>query len=514
MNASKLDLEGLLVDSKSGPIGFKAQRQVLWDAEAFGILRKELISSLGIEGAAHVLRRVGFAHGYREALRSGQEFNWDSEVEWWLSCPALDTHKGTAEHRHLVVDRDSGTFELEVVWKGCCEASQHAQSFGTSHLPVCWTTVGFASGFATALMGREVYFEETECAAMGGGACRAVGRTLSAWGADGPRLAASYKPRRLNAGKGVAEESCGWSLVSRSQAMANTLDVARTVARLDGTVLITGEHGVGKEAVARFVHAQSERASGPFVKVNCTLPELVLSSELFGQDGESAQPQWTEAAVGGTLYLAEVSALSPASQTRLFQLLEQRASMASGGSEPHPAGVRVLAATSQSLQAMVSSGAFHEGLHRRLSAVSIEVPPLRQRREDVLPLIQSVIADGSVEGAHTLAPDAMDTLSTYSWPGNLRELENTVEHALAVAGGRPEITRADLPPETHNKAISAEDIYVPKIIPMATLEQRYTLQVLDRFKGNRTHTAKALGIGANTLWRKLKSWGVPPARES
>ncbi len=305
--------------------------------------------------------------------------------------------------------------------------------------------------------------------------------------------------------------------------MENVLDLVETVARVDTNVLITGENGSGRELVARFLHDESPRAEGPFSTVNCgALPERLLESELFGHvrgafsgaDADSAG--LFEQSQGGTLFLHEIGEISEASQVKLLRVLEEREVHPLGASFSRPVDVRVIAATSSNLAEMVSRGAFRKELYDRLKPVSVDVPPLRERREDILPLAREFIARArnsfGIE-ERTLAPDAVDTLTAYSWPGNVRELRDAMERAVTLAGDRPRIMRDDLPPETRNQAVSTDGLFVPEIMSMAALERRYILQVLERFNGNRTHTAKALGIGANTLWRKLKSWGVPPARE-
>jgi DNA-binding NtrC family response regulator len=177
----------------------------------------------------------------------------------------------------------------------------------------------------------------------------------------------------------------------------------------------------------------------------------------------------------------------------------------------------VLAATNRDLQKMVGSGAFRKELYYRLNVVSVDIPPLRERREDVLPLAREFIAAAcqmyQLE-PRSLAPDAVDALTSYHWPGNVRELQNAIERAVVLSADRTKIARSDLPMEVRDGMAPMSGLVFDEVIPMADLERRYVLQVLERFGGNRTHTARALGIGANTLWRKLKRWGVPPARES
>ncbi len=551
MKAKDLQLIELLdLKPEEGSIQFKNRRMLLWDADAFGNLRRELIESVGIERARPVLRRFGFANGYRDALTTGELFNWDDDSQWWLSCPALQKHEGKVQAmpQHLLVDRENGRFEMEVIWHHSYEADQHVRVFGHSNQPVCWTLTGFASGFSTALMGEEVYIIEQECAAMGGDRCRVVGKTKQAWAAEGSRHASEYKAHNLSAEleareaelrrnrrtlrrrerelaklRGVDVKSRG-GLIAKSRTMENVLDLAQTVARVDTTVLIRGESGVGKELMARYIHDESPRADGPFIAVNCgALPETLLESELFGHvkgafTGADADKKGLfEAAAGGTIFLDEIGETSMATQVKLLRVLQERKIRQVGASEERAIDARVLAATNRNLEEMVEKGSFRKDLYYRLNVVSVEIPPLRSRRDDILPLAREFLTTAYRTydlGPRTLSPDAVDALTSYHWPGNVRELQNAIERAVVLAGDRNKVSKSDLPAEVRDGGSGTNGVVINEILPMADVERRYVLQVLERFEGNRTHTAKALGIGANTLWRKLKSWGVPSARDT
>ncbi len=551
MKASDLHLLELLdLQPDAGSIHFKNRRMLLWDADAFGNLRRELIESLGIDRARPILRRFGFANGYRDALTTRDMFQWDNDEEWWLSCPALQTHEGKvrAIPKHLLVDRESGLFEMNVDWDHSYEAAQHERVFGSSDEPVCWTLVGFASGFATALMGEEVYVVEEQCIASGADCCRVVGKTKKAWGADGIRYAAGYqaqnlsmqlekrelelqkqrrqlrrRERELTKLRGGELATSRGGIIAKSRDMEKLLDLAQTVARVDTTVLINGESGVGKELLARFVHDESPRADGPFIAVNCgALPETLLESELFGHlkgsftGADSNKAGLFEAARGGTLFLDEIGETSQATQVKLLRVLQEREIRPVGSTESTSIDVRIVAATNRDLDAMVHDREFRKDLYYRLKVVAVEIPPLRRRRVDILPLAREFLGIAchafDVE-RKSLAPDAVDALTSHTWPGNVRELRNAIERAVVLAGDAPKVSKEHFPPEVRDGSTERAQILFDEVLPMADLERRYMLQVLERFDGNRTHTARALGIGANTLWRKLKSWGIPPARE-
>jgi DNA-binding NtrC family response regulator len=527
-----LELLELLPDE--GRIQLETRRMLLWDADAFGDLRRELIETIGLVQARPILRRFGFASGYRDAVMTRELFSWDNDTEWWLSCAALQRHEGKfrATPERLVVDRATGSFEMEVTWEDSYEAAQHQRVFGPAGEPVCWTLAGFASGFSTALMGEEVYVVEVECTAMGGDRCRVVGKTRRAWGDQGAEHASEYEARPLTAELEAREAELRrqrknlrrrerelarlgpTNVTTRSRQMERVLDLAQIVSRVDSTVLISGESGTGKERIARLIHEESPRADGPFIAINCgALPEALLERELFGAGND--KKGLFEAAAGGTLFLDEIGATSPATQARLLRVLEEREVLSIGATEPAPIDVRVVAATNRDLAQMVEAGELREDLLYRLRVVSVELPPLRDRREDILPLARELARSscaGFAVAPKTLSPEAAGALMDHRWPGNVRELENAIERAVVLSGERGMIGRDDLPPEVRGATARADGLQFDEVVPIAELEKRYVLEVLRRFDGNRTHTAKALGIGANTLWRKLKAWGVPPAR--
>ncbi len=552
MKATDLHLlEVLDVRPEEGSIRLKDRRMLLWDADAFGSLRKELIDCVGLETARSILRRFGFANGYRDALSTREMFSWESDREWWLACPALQRNEGKvlARPTHLVFDRAAGIFEMEVEWRNSYEAAQHQRVCGRADAPVCWTVTGYASGFSTACFGEEVFVIEQECAATSsrGHTCRVVGKTRRAWGARGDLLAADYKEQRLatelekleatlrnkvrelsRSEREIARlrgERGGTSgtVVSKSPAMERVSALIDTVARVDATVLITGETGVGKERVARSVHDKSPRANGPFIPVNCgALPETLLDSELFGHvkgaftGADSNRRGLFEAAVGGTIFLDEIGETSPATQVKLLRVLQEKEVRPVGSTQPEKVDVRVVAATNRDLDEMVAEGSFRKDLYYRLKVVCVEVPPLRRRREDILPLARafaSAACRAYGRGPCTLTPEAAEMLLAYSWPGNVRELENAIESAAVLAGDSDRIQRDNLPPEVRGASASPLGSLPDEVVPMAELEKRYVLSVLEKFHGNRTHTSRALCIGSNTLWRKLKAWGVPPARD-
>ena len=316
-------------------------------------------------------------------------------------------------------------------------------------------------------------------------------------------------------------EATSADLVARSARMRAVVNLAQRVAIVDSPVLLTGESGVGKERFAHLIHASSQRARAPFIPVNCgALPESLLESELFGHvkgaftGADRDHLGLFEAAAGGTLLLDEVGEIPISMQVKLLRVLQDHEVRRVGSTETRAVNVRLLAATNRSLQEMVREKSFRMDLYYRLKVVSIEIPPLRERREDILPLAHQFVRRGCATyhcGPCSLSAAALDRLLAYSWPGNVRELEHAMERAVVLAEGKPKIEVSDLPPELIGQDRSpATEGNEPLLL--AEVERRHILRVLERCGRNRKETAQALGIATNTLWRKLRAYGVAQDR--
>jgi two-component system response regulator HydG len=311
------------------------------------------------------------------------------------------------------------------------------------------------------------------------------------------------------------EEPLG--IVAKSPAMRKLVDLARRLAKVDSTVLITGESGSGKERIARLVHEESTRVAGPFIAVNCgAIAETLLESELFGHargaftGATQDRPGLFEAANMGTLLLDEVGEVSPGMQVKLLRALQEREIRRVGETRNRRVDVRILAATNRDLADGVASGAFRQDLYYRLKVVELHVPPLRERRDDVLPLARVLLADSALRMKRKisgLAPGAAEQLLRYGWPGNVRELENAMERAVALArGSRVEVE--DLADDVRRQAFPRPVVDPGTVRPLEEVEKEYILAVLALNDGNQTHTAEQLRISAATLYRRLKSYGM------
>jgi DNA-binding NtrC family response regulator len=318
----------------------------------------------------------------------------------------------------------------------------------------------------------------------------------------------------------VGASSAG--MVAKSPSMLETLRTAARYARSKGTVLVTGESGSGKERVARYIHESSPRKDAPFIRVSCAaMPEQLLLLELFGHErgggGQRGREGRVELADGGTLFLDEIGELPASVQARLLRLVEDEEFERLGGSGSQRVDVRILCTTSRDLSAEMRAGRFREELYYRLNVLPVRVPPLRERREDVLPLAQqfaSAFAKTAGLDAPTFTPEATEALQTWSWPGNVRELENALERAI-VALRHTRVDVADLalvpPSGTHGAAASASsptEALGPQLAnrKLEEIERVSILATLQATRGNKTEAARRLGVTARTLSNKMKLW--------
>jgi two-component system response regulator HydG len=541
MRPADLDLRELLdLPPTGGVLRFADQRVLLMDAGAMGLLRRELVDRLGETAARSVLTRFGFAHGWRTAEAMRDALPWDSARDWRIAGGRIHMLQGQLVYEATQddgVSPEGGAF-AEAIWRDSYEAQQHLLQFGRSDAPVCWAVTAFASGYLSYSNGRTIYCVERECVGRGDARCRVEGRPAEDWGEHDATALAFFRDacfeahlahltdalkqteqalrarRKELAAVTPDGDEAAPGLVARSDAMRRVVDLARRVAPVDTTVLITGESGVGKERVARLVHDESPRAAHAFVAVNCgAVTETLLESELFGHargafTGATAdRPGLFESAHGGTLLLDEVGELSPAMQVRLLRVLQEREVRRVGETRARRVDVRVLAATHRNLADEVAAGRFRQDLYYRLRVVEVCIPPLRARRADVLPLARAVLvrlAARFKRPVRSLSPEAADMLLRYRWPGNVRELENALERAVVLAEG-PRVALHDLPEEVRAARMPAP-VSEGEVRPLEEVERAYILAALATNGGNQTQTAAQLGIGTATLYRKLRRY--------
>jgi transcriptional regulator with PAS, ATPase and Fis domain len=299
--------------------------------------------------------------------------------------------------------------------------------------------------------------------------------------------------------------------VGASPAWREVIRRATQVAATEATTCLQGESGTGKEVIARFIHQRSPRWRGPFIAINCAaLPEQLLESELFGFErgaftgAQQLKPGQIELAAGGVLLLDEVTEMTPVAQAKFLRVLQEREFLRLGGTRAVRANVRVIAATNRNLDDAVAQGAFRADLYYRLNVFDIHIPPLRERRDDILPLAAGFLREFR-EAETELTPEAKEALHRHEWPGNVRELRNVLERALILCEGRfiePEHLclrpRPDVPPSS--------------ITDLETLEKRAVERAMRNADGNKVRAAKQLGISRMQLYGRLRKFGFETTR--
>ena len=316
----------------------------------------------------------------------------------------------------------------------------------------------------------------------------------------------------------------GAGLVAEAPASRQLLELLARIGRSGAsTVLLTGESGVGKGWCARLLHAAAgDEASRPFVAVSCTaIPETLLESELFGHergaftDAKDSKRGLCELAHGGTLFLDEIGDLALGTQAKMLTLLEERTFRRVGGTRPLPLQARVVAATNHDLEQDVAASRFRADLYYRLKVVPVHVPPLRERRADILPLARQFLEQFRREfgvAVRGLRPEAEAALQAYRWPGNVRELRNALERAVLLAAG-PELTPADLPSEVTGRAGAPGAGGLPPLpsdgVDWEALERAWVEQALARCGGNRSAAARLLGMNRDQIRYRIEKFGLP-----
>src|SRR5581483_1465033 len=532
MRVEDLDLKELLeLDPGGGMVHFAGQRALIFDAVAQGLLRKELIETYGERTTRGILSRFGYIHGRRLAVALKSKFKWDSDKDWQEAGARILALQGLFMLDPKSPDPlgpEGGT------WRVSYEAEQHLLLKGRSDNPVCWNLCGMLSGYLSFALDKEMYALEDKCIGKGDTACHVVIKSETDWGEEvGGELAVfkrvgidealrdvtttlkktetelRERTRKLAAIAKIEEDPA--DLLARSSEMRKLMELAKTIAAIDSTVLITGESGTGKERVARFVHDHSAHAAGPFIAVNCgAITETLLESELFGHargaftGASTDRAGLFEAANGGTLFLDEVGEISLPMQVKLLRALQEREVRRVGENKSRSINVRILSATNKNLKTEVAEKRFREDLYYRLNVVELSVPPLRNRREDILPLARLLLAEAAIQmkrNVDGLTVPAADQLIGYAWPGNVRELANAMERAVAVAKTN-RVDIEDLPPEVRQVMPLVSEKGVPRFL--RDIEKDCILGALEKTDGNRRKAADLMGVGVATLYRKLK----------
>ena len=308
----------------------------------------------------------------------------------------------------------------------------------------------------------------------------------------------------------MSDQQSQFGMIGSSEAIRKIYNIIDKISDIRCNVIIEGESGTGKELVAHAIHKQSVFADQPFIVIDCgSLTDTLLETELFGHEkgaftgASQNKPGLLEVASGGTIFLDEICNISDAMQMKLMRAVQAQQITRVGGIQPIDIDVRFVAATNRNLEELIANGQFRHDLYHRLNVVSIHMPPLRQRPDDIEQLLNYFVQEFSQRYQRNVKgfdEESIQRLKQYSWPGNIRELRNTVERTIALADGETLHIDADLMNARTEEGIDAD---APTL---EILEKRYIMKILDRCNGNREQTASILGINKSTLWRKLQSW--------
>lgn len=549
-------------DTKEGHIWLDDQRMVLLHGSAIGVLRQELIESLGIDKARGLLSRLGYNSGSRDAELARRLWGNAKPLDAMSIGPMLHMLEGIGrvETVFMEVDTEHGHFSGEFHWHGSIEAEEHIHSYGIGASPVCWQQVAYASGFVSRFMGRPVMFREMQCKAQGAAHCTISGKPVELW-KDAEEDLRSLRADALTSGLSAFSDA---GKISNRHSLLDDVDVVgvsasfnavchmvRRAAQSQSTVLFLGESGVGKEVLARSLHRIGPRAQGPFVALNCAaLPEELVESELFGVERGAftgaigSREGRFERAHGGTLFLDEIGILSWPAQGKLLRALQEREIERVGGDKAIKVDVRVVAATNLDLREEVKAGRFREDLFYRLNVLPIQIPPLRDRREDIPVFLNHFLHKFNARDRRRVkgfTGRAIDAMLSYHWPGNIRELENLVERGVALAaddgaidithlfvGGEQltrdwlevnrdgslantleqdtETTLSEMSPHHLGQRVMAmlSGANEAEATPLVDVETALINSAMERTKGNQSAAARLLGLTRAQLIYRLK----------
>jgi len=539
-------IEHLHFSPDTGHIRLLEQRMLLMQADSFAALRQELVTLLGIDKARELVTRLGYQQGFEDGQRI-RALGPTPPEEGLNLGPRLREIEGFVRNQPnetMRYDLDQGEFFGDYHWRASWEAEAHLHHHGVSGSPACWMMVGYADGYCTAITGIPIHWQETECVAMGHAQCRVIGKPLAEWREEEAAhshflqidtFVDSLAGSRQRRDAGVEELE---GFVGASAGFNNVARLVRKVAPTDSTVLFKGESGVGKECFARALHSISPRANGPMVSINCAaIPPDLVEAELFGVErgaftgATMRRAGRFERAHGGTLFLDEIASLALPAQGKVLRAIQEREFERVGGADVLHADVRIVAAANQDLWAEVEAGRFRRDLFFRLNVFPIEIPPLKERREDI-PLLTALFLQRSMarcrKRVRGLSTSAYNALWNYAWPGNVRELENMVERGviLAEADGVIDVQHlfaggeklqhgafdlgpaGTLVPHQPPTPASAEEALVDQLldagIPFERIEAMVLERALVRSDGNVSATARLLELKRGQVEYRLK----------
>lgn len=461
-------LKKLKFKPEEGKIWLAEQRSVLMGLSALSSFRKEIITTLGQERGKGFFMRLGYFSGLKDAeLALNLEKSGDSK-QTFLVGPMLHNLRGMVNAIPLALEFDfeKKYFYAEFEWKDSFEVEICRTSLGQLNEPACWILLGYACAYSSHFVGMDIQFREVECCGQGDHKCRIVGKVATEWPdhkefsllfRDAPLIDELYE---LQSRLADLEQTLAYSPENLYRALGEAPPFTSALALIDRgadsevTMLLLGETGTGKEVLARRVHGMSKRNDQAFVAVNCAaIPQELIESELFGVEkgaytgATQSRKGRFERANGGTIFLDEVIELSPRAQAALLRTLQEGEIERVGDNQTRKIDVRVVAATNEDLATAVKDGRFRQDLFYRINAYTVIIPPLRERKNDIVLLAEHFRKRYEKQYKKTtlgFTDLAIQALHGYNWPGNIRELENAVERGIILTDDQNSITELSL----------------------------------------------------------------------
>ena len=546
------DLTSLIhFQSMEGKIWLGEQRMLLLQVSAMANFRREMVSTLGIERAKGFFLRMGYQSGLKDAELAWKLRPNASEYDMFLAGPQLHSLKGLVKARptEVDIDKESGRFYVEVEWIDSFEVEICQTELGQMQDPVCWTLLGYACAYSSAFMGREIIFKEVSCRGCGGDKCRIIGKPAEEWDdvasfkqyfKSDPIIEELYElqSQLVSLRTNLDKQEGQYYGIGQTQAYQTVRKMMDKAAQGKVSVLLLGETGVGKEVIARSVHLRSKRAAEPFVAVNCAaIPPDLIESELFGVE-KGAFTGATQSRMGrferadkGTIFLDEVIELSPRAQASLLRVLQEGELERVGDNRTRKIDVRVIAATHEDLAEAVKAGRFRADLYYRLNVFPVAIPALRERREDIPLLAEHFLQRFHEEyGKRTLglSDKALEACLHYSWPGNIRELENVIERGIILTDPNESISvpalfpRAPEEPQTASERVSSDGVLIQpgngqgswisqllsSGLSLDEIEESLMREAMQQANQNVSGAARLLGLSRPALAYRLKKIGI------
>ncbi len=548
-------LKKLKFKPEEGKIWLAEQRSVLMGLGALSSFRKEIISTLGQERGKGFFKRLGYFSGLKDAeLALNLEKDTHSD-QAFLIGPMLHNLRGMVKVNPLALEYDAQKkyFYAEFEWIDSFEVEICRTSLGQLNEPACWILLGYACAYSSHFAGMDIQFREVECCGQGDHQCRIVGKAATEWPdheefsllfREAPLIDELYE---LQSRLADLEQTLAYNPENLYRALGEAPPFTSALTMIDRgansevTMLLLGETGTGKEVLARRVHSLSKRNNQPFVAVNCAaIPQELIESELFGVEkgaytgATQSRKGRFERAHGGTIFLDEIIELSARAQAALLRTLQEGEIERVGDNQTRKIDVRVVAATNEDLAIAVKEGRFRQDLFYRINAYTVIIPPLRERKNDIILLAEHFRKRYEKQYKKTtlgFTDLAVEALHSYNWPGNIRELENTIERGIILTDDQNSITEITLfntghsslntqagdvrkinqqsgqietiDSKSHLKATLAEQVLYNQI-SITELEEMLIKKAMDKSAGKVSVAARMLGLSRAAFAYRLK----------